>query len=99
MLDVIGAPSLEALFECIPEKYRLTRSLDLPEALSEQELARELAALAARNASTESHDWFLGAGTYPHFVPSAVDALASRAEFTTSYTPYQPEISQGTLQA
>ncbi len=99
MLDVIGAPSLEALFECIPEKHRLTRSLDLPEALSEQELARELAALAARNASTESHDWFLGAGTYPHFVPSAVDALASRAEFTTAYTPYQPEISQGTLQA
>ncbi len=99
MLDAIGSPSVEALFEGIPEKHRLTRPLDVPRALSEQELSRELAALAARNASTESHDWFLGAGTYAHFVPSAVDALISRSEFYTAYTPYQPEISQGTLQA
>jgi glycine dehydrogenase subunit 1 len=99
MLDAIGAGSLEDLFDAIPEKQRLARPLNLPRAASEQEILAELAALAARNASTESHDWFLGAGVYAHFVPSAVDALASRAEFTTAYTPYQPEISQGTLQA
>jgi glycine dehydrogenase subunit 1 len=98
MLRTIGAASVESLFASIPEKLRLGRSLALPKAASEQELLSELAALAARNAHTDSHDWFLGAGTYAHFVPSAVDALASRAEFYTSYTPYQPEISQGTLQ-
>ncbi|HKE11815.1 MAG TPA: aminomethyl-transferring glycine dehydrogenase subunit GcvPA [Myxococcota bacterium] len=98
MLRTIGAASVESLFAPIPEKLRLGRSLALPKAASEQEVLSELAALAARNAHTESHDWFLGAGTYAHFVPSAVDALASRAEFYTSYTPYQPEISQGTLQ-
>jgi glycine dehydrogenase subunit 1 len=99
MLDVIGAASVDALFDPVPEKYRLSRALDLPAALGEQELLREISALAARNASTDSHDWFLGAGTYPHFVPAAVDAMVSRAEFYTAYTPYQPEISQGTLQA
>jgi glycine dehydrogenase subunit 1 len=98
MLRTIGAASVEGLFAPIPEKLRLGRSLAVPKAASEQEVLSELAALAARNAHTESHDWFLGAGTYSHFVPSAVDALASRAEFYTSYTPYQPEISQGTLQ-
>jgi glycine dehydrogenase subunit 1 len=98
MLRAIGAPSIESLFASIPEKLRLGRSLALPKAASEQEVLAELAALAKRNAHSESHDWFLGAGTYAHFVPSAVDALASRAEFYTSYTPYQPEISQGTLQ-
>ena len=99
MLRTIGVASVESLFASIPEKLRLGRPLALPKAASEQEVLAELAALAARNAHTESHDWFLGAGTYAHFVPSAVDALASRAEFYTSYTPYQPEISQGTLQA
>src|SRR5208337_3863737 len=98
MLRAIGVPSVESLFASIPEKLRLGRSLALPKAGSEQEVLAELAALAVCNAHTESHDWFLGAGTYAHFVPSAVDALASRAEFYTSYTPYQPEISQGTLQ-
>jgi glycine cleavage system P protein (glycine dehydrogenase) subunit 1 len=98
MLRAIGVPSVESLFASIPEKLRLGRPLALPKAASEQEVLAELAALAVRNAHTESHDWFLGAGTYAHFVPSAVDALASRAEFYTSYTPYQPEISQGTLQ-
>jgi len=91
-------PSVERLFAPIPDKLRLGRPLSLPKAASEQEVLAELAALAARNVHSESHDWFLGAGTYAHFVPSAVDALASRAEFYTSYTPYQPEISQGTLQ-
>ena len=97
MLRAIGLPSVESLFASIHEKLRLGRSLALPKAASEQEVLAELAALAVRNAHAESHDWFLGAGTYAHFVPSAVDALASRAEFYTSYTPYQPEISQGTL--
>jgi glycine dehydrogenase subunit 1 len=99
MLDAIGADSVEALFERVPQKLRLKRPLALPPALSEQELLAELAALASRNAHTGTHDWFLGAGTYAHFAPSAVDAIASRAEFYTAYTPYQAEIAQGTLQA
>jgi glycine dehydrogenase subunit 1 len=99
MLAAIGAPDLEALFEPVPEKLRLGRPLALPEAASEQEVLAELAALAARDDHAEALAWFLGAGTYAHFVPSAVDALASRGEFATSYTPYQAEISQGTLQA
>ena len=98
MLDVIGVADLEALFACVPEKLRLARKLDLPRAASEQEALAELSRLAALNASSESHDWFLGAGIYAHYVPAAVPALASRAEFYTAYTPYQPEISQGTLQ-
>jgi len=99
MLDAIGVASVEALFEAIPEKLRLARALAIPAAASEQEVVAELSALASRNAHAGSHGWFLGAGSYAHFVPTAVDALVSRAEFTTSYTPYQPEISQGTLQA
>jgi glycine dehydrogenase subunit 1 len=99
MLDAIGAASVDELFECVPAKLRTRGPLALPAALSEQELLAELARLAERNAHTGTHDWFLGAGTYAHFAPSAVDALASRSEFATAYTPYQPEISQGTLQA
>jgi glycine dehydrogenase subunit 1 len=99
MLAAIGAPSVASLFECVPEKLRLARPLGLPEAGSEQEVLAELGELASRNAHAGSHAWFLGAGTYAHFVPSAVDALASRGEFYTAYTPYQAEISQGTLQA
>jgi len=98
MLDVIGVDALDALFADVPQSLRLGRGLDLPPAGSELEVMRELGALAARNAHAESHAWFLGAGSYAHFVPSAIDALAGRAEFYTSYTPYQPEISQGTLQ-
>jgi len=99
MLDAIGVASVEALFEGVPTKLRMRAPLSLPPALSEQELLAEFSSLAERNAHTGTHDWFLGAGTYAHFAPSAVDALVSRSEFTTSYTPYQPEISQGTLQA
>ena len=99
MLEAIGVGSLEALFACVPQKHRLQRPLAVPAAASEQELVAELGALAARNAHHASHDWFLGAGCYAHFIPSAVDAIASRSEFYTAYTPYQPEISQGTLQA
>jgi glycine dehydrogenase subunit 1 len=98
MLETIGVADLEALFAGVPEKLRLGRALALPRAASEQELVQELGALAARNLHAESHPWFLGAGVYPHYVPAAVPALASRAEFYTAYTPYQPEISQGTLQ-
>jgi glycine dehydrogenase subunit 1 len=98
MLQRIGAPDVEALFASVPEKLRLRRALELPRAASEQEVVRELSALAARNAHADSHAWFLGAGSYAHFVPAAVDAIASRSEFYTAYTPYQPEVCQGTLQ-
>jgi glycine dehydrogenase subunit 1 len=98
MLETIGVPSVEALFESVPRDVRLRRPLELPEAGSEAEVWAELRALAARNANLETHDWFLGAGTYAHHAPAAVDALVSRSEFYTAYTPYQPEISQGTLQ-
>jgi glycine dehydrogenase subunit 1 len=99
MLEAVGAASVDALFDSIPEKLRLEGALLLPPALSEQEVMQALTRLSARNANSESHAWFLGAGVYPHFIPSAIDALISRAEFMTAYTPYQPEISQGTLQA
>jgi len=99
MLAAIGAPSLGALFESIPARFRLSRALELPAAASEYEILSELGELAARNENAEARAWFLGAGVHHHYVPSAVDALVSRAEFYTSYTPYQPEISQGTLQA
>jgi glycine dehydrogenase subunit 1 len=99
MLEVIGVGDVAELFDCIPQKLRLQRPLELPTAASEQEVFAELSQLASRNANARDLDCFLGAGTYSHFIPSAVDALASRAEFTTAYTPYQPEISQGTLQA
>ena len=98
MLDRIGVPSLEALFSRIPERLRLQRPLAVPRAGGEQEVLGELEGLGRRNANLETHRYFLGAGVYPHFIPTAVDALASRSEFYTSYTPYQPEISQGTLQ-
>jgi glycine dehydrogenase subunit 1 len=99
MLERIGVGSLEELFVEIPASARLKRPLDLPPALAEGDLVRELKALAARNATPESHVSFLGGGAYQHFIPAVVDQLISRSEFYTAYTPYQPEISQGTLQA
>ncbi len=99
MLERIGVGSLEELFTGIPASARLKRPLDLPPAVAEGELLRELKALAARNATPSSHLSFLGGGAYQHFIPAAVDLLISRSEFYTAYTPYQPEISQGTLQA
>jgi glycine dehydrogenase subunit 1 len=99
MLDAVGRERVEDLFESIPAKLRLDRPLALDRGRSEMEVLAELERLAARNDHAGALAWFLGAGVYPHFVPTAVDALASRAEFTTAYTPYQPEISQGTLQA
>ncbi|MCM2264736.1 MAG: aminomethyl-transferring glycine dehydrogenase subunit GcvPA [Desulfuromonadales bacterium] len=99
MLGRIGVGSLEELFVEIPASVRLKRPLDLPPALAEGELLRELKVLAGRNATPENHISFLGGGAYQHFIPAAVDQLISRSEFYTAYTPYQPEISQGTLQA
>jgi glycine dehydrogenase subunit 1 len=99
MLEAIGAASVDELFEVIPEAMRLKRPLALPPALCELELTQHLAALAARNDHAGSKVCFLGGGSYDHFIPAAVDAIASRGEFYTSYTPYQPEVSQGNLQA
>ena len=98
MLKTIGKDNLEALFSDIPEKYRFPK-LDLPPALSEMEALQELSELAGANNSCDELICFLGAGSYNHYIPAAVDMLLRRGEFFTAYTPYQPEISQGTLQA
>ncbi len=99
MLQAIGVDSVEELFAGIPRGLRLQRPLRLPGARSESELLRQLGRLAKENATAESHLSFLGGGAYPHLIPTAIDQLISRSEFYTAYTPYQPEISQGTLQA
>ncbi len=99
MLALIGVATVEELFADIPEPLRLRRPLDIAAGLSEQEVYRELADLAARNTSTEDEISFLGAGMYDAYVPALVDSIISRSEFLTPYTPYQPEISQGGLQA
>jgi glycine dehydrogenase subunit 1 len=99
MLAEIGVPSLEDLFADIPAQLRLERPLRIDDGCSEQEVFDELRALAARNTSTEDEVSFLGAGMYDHYVPALVDSIILRSEFLTPYTPYQPEISQGTLQA
>lgn len=94
MLEVVGVKKIEDLFEMIPKEYRLSKPLNLPEPLSEPDLLRHLQEL-----QSPAHSSFLGAGAYHHFIPSVVSALIFRSEFYTAYTPYQPEISQGTLQA
>jgi glycine dehydrogenase subunit 1 len=99
MLERIGVDSLEALFVEVPKAVRLKRPLHLSEEVSETELLQELKALAVKNATFETHKSFLGGGAYHHFSPAVIDLLISRSEFYTAYTPYQPEISQGTLQA
>jgi glycine dehydrogenase subunit 1 len=99
MLAAIGVESIEALFEDVPESLRLKRGLKLGDGLSEHEVYEELRALAGRNTSAEDEISFLGAGMYDHYVPALVDSITSRSEFLTPYTPYQPEISQGGLQA
>jgi glycine dehydrogenase subunit 1 len=99
MLAGTGVNTVDDLFSEVPSDLRLKRPLDLPEALSEVELLRNLKALATVNATTENHLSFLGGGAYNHFIPAVIDQLISRSEFYTAYTPYQPEISQGTLQA
>jgi glycine dehydrogenase subunit 1 len=99
MLEVIGVPSTEDLFVGVPPAVRLQRPLALPAPAAESELLRELGRLAAANATAAGCSSFLGGGAYNHFIPAVVDHLVSRSEFYTAYTPYQPEISQGTLQA
>ncbi|WP_347319099.1 aminomethyl-transferring glycine dehydrogenase subunit GcvPA [Rossellomorea sp. RS05] len=99
MLDSIGVDSVDALFEDIPEEVRFKGDYNIKKAKSETELVKELSALAAKNADLRSHASFLGAGVYDHYMPIIVDHVLSRSEFYTAYTPYQPEISQGELQA
>ncbi|MDR2798385.1 MAG: aminomethyl-transferring glycine dehydrogenase subunit GcvPA [Treponema sp.] len=98
MFQVLGIKAMEELFRELPEGLRFPE-LSLDEGLSELEVIRELSALAEKNTPTDTCRWFLGAGAYDHFIPAAVGALASRSEFTTAYTPYQSEVSQGTLQS
>ena len=99
MLRAIGAASIEELFEMVPAGLRLGRDLDLPPALGEMELTAQMTELAGRNTPAGQGACFLGAGSYDHFIPAVVDFVASRSEFSTAYTPYQAEASQGTLQA
>jgi len=99
MLERIGVADVQALFDTVPESLRAGAGLDLPAALSERALLAHLRERAQQNLTATGSTSFLGAGSYHHFIPSAVEALANRSEFTTAYTPYQAEISQGTLQA
>jgi glycine dehydrogenase subunit 1 len=99
MLETIGVSSVEELFRDIPAGVRFDRELDLERPLSEQELSAHMAELAARNVDTSRELSFLGGGIYDHYVPAVVDTVLQRGEFLTAYTPYQPEMSQGVLQA
>ncbi|MES2413218.1 MAG: aminomethyl-transferring glycine dehydrogenase subunit GcvPA [Pseudomonadota bacterium] len=99
MLATMGLYSIEQLFADVPAQVRLHRELDLPPALTEWELIRDVRAMAAKNSTTLTHSSFLGSGAYEHYIPAVVDAIVSRGEFLTAYTPYQPEMSQGLLQA
>lgn len=98
MLKQIGVASIENLFDSVPEPLRLREHLKVPAAMSELELLNRFEEMAARNPAAQRIS-FLGAGAYSHYIPTVVDHLISRSEFFTAYTPYQPEISQGTLQA
>src|SRR6478672_4122917 len=99
MLAEIGVDSIEDLFAVIPDAIRLKRPLALDGSRSELEVFEELRELAARNVSTDDELSFLGGGMYDHYVPALIDSIILRSEFLTPYTPYQPEISQGGLQA
>src|SRR3954451_6507166 len=98
MLEQIGVATTENLFDSVPEQLRLRRSLDVPAAMSELDLLNRFEGLGASNQAARRLS-FLGGGAYSHYIPTVVDHLISRSEFFTAYTPYQPEISQGTLQA
>jgi glycine dehydrogenase subunit 1 len=98
MLAAIGAPSVDALFRDVPVAARRDAPVDLPPTAGELEVERRLTALANKNLSAGQAPFFIGAGNYRHHVPASVDAMIQRGEFLTSYTPYQPEVSQGTLQ-
>jgi glycine dehydrogenase subunit 1 len=98
MLERIGVASIQELFQSIPPPLRLDLPLDVPPALTEQELTQHLQQLAGRNQSADDAVCFLGGGSYDHFIPAVVDAVAGRSEYFTAYTPYQAEASQGSLQ-
>ena len=97
MLQEIGVGSIDDLFSTVPAEFRVTGDLDIPRQHSEHEVVEAFKAFAADNATGYSS--FLGAGAYRHYRPVLIDVLSQRGEFLTSYTPYQPEIAQGTLQA
>ena len=99
MLDVVGLPDLDALFDSVPPDLRAPVDLGLPEGLSESEVLGRLRALAARNTTVDDAVCFLGGGVYDHYVPALVGSVTGKPEFSTAYTPYQPEMSQGGLQA
>ncbi|WP_312700705.1 aminomethyl-transferring glycine dehydrogenase subunit GcvPA [Sedimentibacter sp.] len=98
MLKEIGLSGIDSLFDAVPESVRLRRDLDIPKAQSEIELMKNLKALSNKNLNVDNYTCFLGAGSYDHYIPAVIDQLLLRQEFFTAYTPYQPEISQGTLQ-
>ena len=98
MLKEIGIKSIDDLLQDIPKEL-LCKPISIPGGISEMELRRSLKALSDKNANFNKYTSFLGAGAYEHFIPSVVDHLSDRGEFYTCYTPYQPEVSQGTLQA
>lgn len=99
MLEAIGVERIDELFSDIPESVRFKGEYQIKKAKSETELTKELTKLAAKNKDTVTYASFLGAGVYDHYQPVIVDHVISRSEFYTAYTPYQPEISQGELQA
>lgn len=99
MLKAIGVKDMADLFAMVPESVRFQGELNLPHALSEMEVAKYIRALADENTTVHDMNSFLGAGAYDHYIPAMISHIVSRQEFLTSYTPYQPEISQGTLQA
>jgi len=99
MLDEIGVENIETLFSALPEKLRFNKELNLPSGISELELLDLVKKKAKKNNSLDEKTSFLGAGAYDHFIPSIIDHLVSRSEFYTAYTPYQAELSQGTLEA
>ena len=99
MLQVVGVDDLDALFSTVPDDCRCKGDLDLPEAITEWELNDHMEALSGTMAVSPEYKVFMGAGSYEHFIPASISYLLSRSEFVTPYTPYQPEMSQGTLQA
>lgn len=99
MLKFLGLTDIEELFKDIPSQMRLKKPLTIPSPLSEVEVEREARRILSKNKTFKELTSFIGAGVYPHYVPAAVDFIASRSEFFTSYTPYQAEVNQGVLQA
>jgi glycine dehydrogenase subunit 1 len=99
MLEVIGVKSIDDLFADIPEEFRLKNELNIKDGISEIELRKHIMKISNKNKSVDELTCFLGAGAYDHYKPSVINSLISRSEFYTAYTPYQPEISQGTLKA